>query len=245
MPGGGTEWNGTRIGISGRGVAEKVGQGGAFQGLHGGAFRVVIMVVAQEVQGAVDQQEGEFAFEGNAGGFGLPPGLGQGYGDVAQRRGFAVRQGEKIGAGGLRRGGWRVIRAGPGAGVLRRKGKDVGGFVAAPVSPVQGADGVVVGNEQADLAGGILGQNLGEALPHSIGEPLGAGDAVIAGGQVVGDDDVNSGKAHCQRGRHGAFFRSLEGSAGAGRGAMGRRPSRAPASGWPLATGGGSGYVSG
>ena len=112
------------------------------EGPHEGFFVVLLVVVAEEVEDAVDDEEGGFSFGGVASFGGLPEGLGEGDYYVAEVWGLVGGCGEGVGrVVGL---GLGVVVALPGAGVGWGEGQDVGDLVGAAVFGVEGADCFVV-----------------------------------------------------------------------------------------------------
>ena len=68
--------------------------------------------------------------------------------------------------------------------MVRREGEDVGSPVNATIAAVEFPDGVVIGDEEADLAGGgIVGEQLRQSLADGVGQPLGVGQV---GNGVIG-----------------------------------------------------------
>ncbi len=120
------------------------------EGPHSGFFVGELVVVAEEVKDAVDDQEGGFALGGVAGFGGLALGLGEGDYDVAEVRGVVGGRGED--GVGFVRGGLGVVVALPRAGVGGGEGEDVGDFVLAAVLRVEGEDCVVVAEGDGELA---------------------------------------------------------------------------------------------
>ena len=124
---------------------------------------------------------------------GLHPGLRQGYDYLAQRLRNAGRENELLfflvipafpvipAKAGIRR---PIAVAFPMTGVIGGKGKHVGSLVQAPVLCVQFTDGLVAGDEQADLRVSLNARNR-QCRPRHFLEPFGVDLAFV--GFVNGD----------------------------------------------------------
>lgn len=129
------------------------------EGPHEGFFVCFVVVVAEEMEDAVDDEERDFSLVGVGGFVGLPNSLGEGDDDVAEVWGFVWRCGE--GFRGWVRCGFGVVAL-PGTGVGGGEGENVGDFVVAAIAGVQSADCVVVTEGDGQLAvavreGGVEG----------------------------------------------------------------------------------------
>ena len=106
------------------------------EGPHAGLFLGFVVVVAEEVEDAVDDKKRGFMFGRVASFCGLAEGLGKADYNVAEVRRIVGRSrefGEEI------VWSWKVVIALPWAGMFRREGKNVGDLVFAAKSGIQGA----------------------------------------------------------------------------------------------------------
>lgn len=164
------------------------------EGPHAGSFPFAIVVVTEEVEDAVDDEEGYFAFWGVTGLVCLAEGLGEAEDNVAQVWGLVGGGGED--GVGFARGGLGIVVTLPRAGVGGGEGEDVCDFIVAAVAGVEVADCGVVAEGEGQLAwvvgeGGIEG---GEGSPSE--EVFGQG-----GGETFLDGDVDLAVGHGLAGR--------------------------------------------
>ena len=146
------------------------------------------MIVAEEVEDAVDDEEGYFVLDGATGFVGLTEGLGEADDNVAEVRGFVGGRGED-GVGSVR-GGLGIVVALPWTGVGGGEGEDVGDFVVAAIAGVEGSDSGVVAEGEGELTaavreGGIEGGEGGpseEVFGRWEGETFLDGDVDLACG---------------------------------------------------------------
>ena len=103
------------------------------EGPHAGLFLGFVVVVAEEVEDAVDYEKGGFTFGRVASVGGLAEGLREADDNVAEVW-WLVRRSREFGEEIV--GCWKVVIALPRAGMFRREGKNVGGLVFAAKSGI-------------------------------------------------------------------------------------------------------------